>query len=121
MARVSGRELRFKELTAILIFLTLGLIIAVARPPGVGTGPQAPLLTHAAAPWIFGPIQVLLLHFPVWVGAFLFPALVLAILVSFPWLVKLTGDKAGRAVFVLLCLVLTGLTVWFMGSEYWWR
>lgn len=74
------------ELAAIFIALSIFLLLAVLFPAPVGTSDQAQLLSHAAAPWIFGPIQVMLLYLPPIYAALLIPLLLLIFLVALPWL-----------------------------------
>ncbi|CAA7600433.1 Cytochrome b/b6-like domain protein [Acididesulfobacillus acetoxydans] len=104
-----------REMLAGLVFLAALILVSALFPAAVGTGPQAPLLRHAAAPWIFGPIQVLLLYVPPLVGAWLIPGVFAAFLFLFPWLSKGRGARPALyffAFFVGAVLVLLAMYVW---------
>ncbi|KLU60798.1 hypothetical protein CEB3_c27710 [Peptococcaceae bacterium CEB3] len=104
-----------REMLAGLVFLTALVLVSALFPAAVGTGPQAPLLRHAAAPWIFGPIQVLLLYVPPLVGAWLIPGVFLIFLFLFPWLSRGRGARPAFYFFVFFAgavLVLLAMYVW---------
>jgi len=84
MKRLPIRMLIEKEGIAALIYLALSLFLAIKVVPGVGTSGQAPLVGQAAAPWIFGPVQVLLFYVSPWISAILFPFLIISTLVILP-------------------------------------
>lgn len=120
MARVLLRQLLEREKIAGLIFLAFCLALALFVPPGVGTSNQAPPVSHAVAPWIFGPFQVLLLYLPPWAGTLLIPLLILWAMAGLPWAVRFLGVKWGPGVFWAGVSVVGFLLVWFVGKEFWW-
>ncbi|HEX3015628.1 MAG TPA: hypothetical protein VHQ46_04530 [Desulfobacteria bacterium] len=121
MDRVPGRQLWQKEGIASVLFLAATIILALMLPAAVGTSPQAPAATHTIAPWIFGPIQVLLLYLPPWLGAVLLPLAAIIFLLGYPWISKAIGSAAARGLFFSLLVVSALLLLWFMVKEYWWR
>ncbi|MGC7873613.1 hypothetical protein ACPUYX_19135 [Desulfosporosinus sp. SYSU MS00001] len=120
MARSPINQLKDNEGIAALIFLILCTLLAFKVSPGVGTSNLAPAVSHAAAPWIFGPFQILLLYLPPWLGALLVPALILVGLVAVPWIAHYWGDTWGRGIFSALFSLVLVLLFWFMVKELWW-
>lgn len=112
------RQLIEKEGIAALLFLAANLLLAITIQPGIGTGRKAPLVGTAAAPWIFGPVQILLYYFPPWLAALAFPLLVILVFSSLPWLSEYIGEKRSRTVFLMLGLLISLLLVLFMLKEH---
>jgi len=121
MARSPIQKLKEKEGIASLFFLVVCTALALKFPPEVGTSNQAPAVTHAVAPWIFGPFQILLLYLPPWIGALMVPMLIVTGLAGLPWLVDYLGAKWGRGIFTILFSFVVFLLLWFMVKEVWWR
>lgn len=117
MNRSPLRALIEKEGIASLLYLAFSLFLAIKVVPGVGTSGQVPLVGQAAAPWIFGPVQVLLFYFPPWIAAILFPILILSPLVFLPWISGYLGEKAGRTLFAVIGVTLLVLLLGFMLKE----
>lgn len=99
-----------REMFAGLVFLTALILLSALSSVTVGSGPQAPLLSHAAAPWIFGPIQVLLLYIPPVEAALILPGIFLAFLFFFPWLSRGRGTRMMPFVFAAL----NGILLFFL-------
>jgi len=114
------KQLIEKEGIAAILFLAFCLTLALIFPAGVGTSNQAPTVLHAVAPWIFGPFQILLLYLPAWLGALVFPMLIVVGLSGLPWLVEHWGETWGRKIFGLLFSSVIFLLIWFMVQELWW-
>lgn len=119
MARSSIKQLIEKEGIASIFFLVFCLALALKFPAGVGTSNQAPAVAHAVAPWIFGPFQVLLLYFPPWFGAVIFPILFVAGLAGLPWIGGFCGVKWGQRIFLILCGLVMVLLLGFIFIELW--
>ncbi|KUO71235.1 MAG: hypothetical protein APF81_24375 [Desulfosporosinus sp. BRH_c37] len=120
MARTSIKHLIEKEGIASILFLVFCTALALTFTASVGTSNQAPSASHAVAPWIFGPIQILLLYIPPLIGALFFPIIIIAGLAGLPWLVNYLGERSGERIFsVFFCLVIV-LLFWFMVQEVWW-
>lgn len=117
MNRLPRQRLEDREWIAGIIFLTICFALGLFFAPQVGTSVQAPLIEKAAAPWIFGPVQILLLYFPSWFGAILFPGLIVVILISLPWIAKRFGEAAGRWIFIFLNALIIILLVIFLGKQ----
>ncbi|MDR3542331.1 MAG: hypothetical protein P4L69_15420 [Desulfosporosinus sp.] len=120
MARSPIKHLIEKEGIAALFFLAFCTALALKFPAGVGTSNQASSVTHAVAPWIFGPFQILLLYLPPWLGALVFPLLLIAGLAGLPWLVDFLGVKSAQRIFGILFGLVMILLIWFMVQEFWW-
>lgn len=120
MARSSLKHLIEREGIATLFFLVFCTALALEFPAGVGTSNQAPSVSHAVAPWIFGPFQVLLLYLPPWLGALVFPIIVITGLAGLPWFIELWGVKLARRIFALLSGTVIVLLLWFIVKELWW-
>ena len=120
MARSPIKHLIEKEGIAAIFFLVFCMILALKFPAGVGTSNEAPSVSHAVAPWIFGPFQILLLYLPPWLGALAFPLLLIAGLAGLPWLADFWGVKSGQRIFVVLFGLVMVLLIWFMVQEFWW-
>ena len=120
MARSPIKHLIEKEGIAALFFVVFCTALALKFPAGVGTSNQAPTVSHAVAPWIFGPFQMLLLYLPPWLGALVFPVLLIAGLAGLPWLVDFLGVKSGQRIFVVLFGVIMVLLMWFILQEFRW-
>ena len=120
MARSPIKQLMEKEGIASIFFLVFCMALALKFPAGVGTSNQAPAVAHAVAPWIFGPFQVLLLYFPSWLGAIIFPIIIVAGLAGLPWIVDFCGVKWGQRIFLILCGTVMVLIMWFILKELWW-
>ena len=120
MARLPIRHLMEKEGIASLFFLAFGVGLALKFPASVGSSNQAPSVSHAVAPWIFGPFQILLLYFPPQVGALLIPILIIAGISGLPWLSEVLGVKWGRGIFIALYGFVCVLLIWFIVIELWW-
>lgn len=120
MGRLPIKHLIEKEGIAALFFVVFCTALALKFPAGVGTSNQAPSVGHALAPWIFGPFQVLLLYLPAWLGALVFPIVMIAGLAILPWLAEHWGAKWGRIIFILLFGLVIVLLIWFMVQELWW-
>ena len=120
MARSSIKHLKEKEGIATLFFLVVCTALALEFTPSVGTSNLASAVTHAVAPWIFGPFQVLLLYFPPWLGALIVPILIIVGLSGLPWLVEYIGAKWGQMIFGTLFGFVLLLLLWFMVKELWW-
>jgi hypothetical protein len=120
MARSQIKHLIEKEGIASIFFVVFCIALALKFTASVGTSNQAPSVSHAVAPWIFGPFQILLLYLPPWIGALIFPSIILAGLAGLPWLVDYWGEKTGVRIFsIFFCLVIV-LLIWFMVKEVWW-
>lgn len=117
MKRLPIQSLAEKEKLATLIYLAFSLFLAIKAVPGVGTSNQAPPIGQAAAPWIFGPVQVLLFYFSPWISAILFPVIILSAFISLPWINKRYGDKVTRGVIMVISGTLLILLIWFMVKE----
>ncbi|OLN32796.1 hypothetical protein [Desulfosporosinus metallidurans] len=120
MARSPIRHLKEKEGIATLFFLVVCTALALEFTPSVGTSNLAPAVTHAVAPWIFGPFQVLLLYLPPWLGALIVPILIISGFSGLPWLVDYIGIKWGQMIFSTLFGFVLLLLLWFMVKELWW-
>ncbi|MDA8442158.1 MAG: hypothetical protein M0Z55_07260 [Peptococcaceae bacterium] len=121
MDKVPGRKLWSKEGLVVIFSLAIGILLSLLLQAPVGTSPQAPLLAHAVAPWIFGPVQIALLYLPPWLGAVLLPLAALACLTALPWLGKLGGRRLALGSFAAVGIIIGVLLLWFMGREYWWH
>lgn len=121
MASSPIQKLKEKEGIASLFFLVFCTALALKFSPGVGTSDLAPAVTHAVAPWIFGPFQILLLHLSPWIGALMVPIIIVTGLAGLPWLVDYLGVKWGRGIFTTLFSFVVFLLLWFMVKEVWWR
>lgn len=120
MARSPIKHLIEKEGIVSILFIVVCTALALTFSAGVGTSNLAPSISHAVAPWIFGPFQILLLYLPLWIGALIFPIIVIAGLAGLPWLVNYLGEKSGERIFsIFFCLVIV-LLIWFMVEEVWW-
>lgn len=120
MARSQIKHLIEKEGIASIFFVVFCIALALKFTASVGTSNQAPSVSHAVAPWIFGPFQILLLYLPPWIGALIFPSIILAGLAGLPWHVDYLGEKTGVRIFsIFFCLVIV-LLIWFMVKEVWW-
>lgn len=117
MERQPIKDLIEKEVIATLLFLSVGFALALLFAPGVGTSNLAPAVEHAGAPWIFGPIQILLLYLPPWLGALIYPVIIIAGLFGFPWLVERYGVKFGQSVIILLMSSIFVLLIAFFIKE----
>ena len=119
MSRSPINRLKDNEGIAALVFLIAWLVLAYIVKPGVGTSGSAPAVAQAAAPWIFGPFQVLLLYLPPWLGVLVLPVLLLLGLAGLPWLAEGLGEKWGRGIFSTLFGVVVILLVWYGVTEFW--
>lgn len=119
MSRLPIKNLKEKEGITAIFFLVFCTALALKLPVGVGTSNLAPPVGHAAAPWIFGPFQILLLYFPPWLGAIVFPLVLVAGLTSLPWLAQYRDGKAGRCMASILLSMVIVLLIWFMLKEVW--
>ena len=120
MARSPIKHLTEKEGIASLFFLAFCLALTLWFPASVGTSSQAPSVAHAAAPWIFGPFQILLLYLPPRIGALLVPFLIMAGVSGLPWLDNILGAKWGQRIFITFFSFVVFLLVWFLVKELWW-
>lgn len=120
IARSPIKYLIEKEGIASIFFLVFCTALALKFPAGVGTSNLAPSAAHAVAPWIFGPFQILLLYLPPWLGAIMFPIILIAGLSGLPWLVDFWGVKTGQRIFIILFAMVIALLMWFMVQEVWW-
>lgn len=120
MARSPIQKLKEKEGIASLFFLVVCTALALKFPAQVGTSNQAPAVTHAVAPWIFGPFQILLFYLPPWIGVLIVPILIVAGLAALPWLVDYLGVKWGQGIFTIIFSLVVFLLLWFMVKEAWW-
>ena len=120
MARSPIKHLIEKEGIASIFFVIVCMVLALKFSAGVGTSNQAPSVSHAVAPWIFGPFQILLLYLPPWLGAIVLPIIVIVGLLGLPWLVDFLGVKTGQRTFVVLYAMVMVLLMWFMVKEFWW-
>lgn len=121
MERSPIKKLVEKEGVAILIFLIFCIALALKFAPSVGSDSHAPAVGHAVAPWIFGPIQILLLYLPTWLGAIIYPVIVVTGLFGLPWLVDRFGIKFGHSVFMTLYGSALVLLMVFFLKEFWWK
>lgn len=120
MERQPIKDLIEKEEIATLLFLAGCFALALIFTPTVGSSNLAPAMEHAGAPWIFGPIQILLLYFPPWLGAIVYPVIIIAGFFSFPWLVERFGVKFSHSVFITLFSSIFILLVVFFIKEFLW-
>ncbi|AET69053.1 hypothetical protein Desor_3572 [Desulfosporosinus orientis DSM 765] len=120
MPRVSIKQLLEREKIAGIVFLAFCLALALFFPPSVGTSNQAPYVSHAVAPWIFGPFQVMLLYLPPWAGALLIPIILFAGIGGLPWIVRYLGVKWGQGIFAAIVSFVSFLLVCFIVKEFWW-
>lgn len=120
MERLPLKRLSEKEEIATLLFLVFCTALALKFTPGVGSSTLAPAVGHAVAPWIFGPIQILLLYLPPWLGAIIFPVILIAGLSGLPWLVARFGVRFGQSVFMMLLGSILLLLIVFFLKEFWW-
>lgn len=120
MARLPIKDLIEKEGIASLLFLVFCTALALIFMASVGTSNQAPSVSHAFAPWIFGPFQILLLYLPPWLGALIFPIIIITGLAGLPWLVGYWGEKWGERIFSVIFSLVIVLLIWFMVKEVWW-
>ncbi|WP_407308481.1 hypothetical protein [Desulfosporosinus sp. SB140] len=120
MAHSPMNDLKENEGIAALIFLIVCTVLALKFTPNVGTSNLAPAVSHAAAPWIFGPLQVLLLYLPPWLGVLVVPAFIIMGFAGLPWLAKYFGDKWGRGIFSVLFGLVAILLLWYTVKELWW-
>src|SRR5665648_329351 len=114
MARSPIKHLIEKEGIVSILFIVFCTALALTFPAGVGTSNLAPFASHAVAPWIFGPFQILLLYLPPWLGALMVPLLIIIGLAALPWLVGYLGEKSGQRIFMNLIVLVTALLPWFM-------
>ena len=119
MARSPIKHLSEKESVAAILFIAFCTALALMFPASVGTSNQAPAVLHAVAPWIFGPFQMLLLHLPAWLGALLFPLIIVVGMSGFPWLVSYLGETWGHRIFGVLFSIVILLLIWFIFGELW--
>jgi len=120
MARSPIKHLIEKEGIVAIFFMVFCIALAIKFTASVGTSNLAPSASHAVAPWIFGPFQMLLLYLPPWLGALVFPIIMIGVLAGLPWLVDYLGEKLGRRIFVTLIVTVVALLIWFMVQEVWW-
>lgn len=120
MERLPIKRLIEKEGIATLLFLVFCTALALKFAPGVGSSNLAPAVGHAVAPWIFGPVQILLLYLPAWLGAIFFPVIIIAGLSGLPWLVARFGVRFGHSVFITLLGSILVLLMVFFAKEFWW-
>ncbi|HZK85962.1 MAG TPA: hypothetical protein VFC58_15135 [Desulfosporosinus sp.] len=120
MARSPIKHLIEKEGIASILFIVFCTALALKFTAGVGTSNLAPSVSHAVAPWIFGPFQILLLYLPPWIGALIFPLLMIGGLAALPWLVDYLGAKSGLRIFMTLIVTVLVLLIWFIFKEFWW-
>ncbi len=120
MARSSIKRLIEIEGIAAILFIVFCTALALMFPASVGTSNQAPAASHAVAPWIFGPFQMLLLYLPPWIGALIFPLIIIVGLAGLPWFVNYLSEKSGERIFSLFFSLVIGLLLWFMVAEVWW-
>lgn len=120
MARLPIKSLSEKEGIAAMFFLAFCLALALVFPAGVGTSNQAPSVSHAVAPWIFGPFQILLLYLPSRIGALLVPFLIIAGISGLPWLDNILGARWGLRIFLTFFTFVVILLLWFLVKELWW-
>lgn len=120
LARSPIRHLIEKEGIASILFIVMCTALALRFSASVGTSNSAPAVTHAVAPWIFGPFQILLLYLPPWIGALVFPLIIIVGLAALPWLVGYLGEKTGERIFSLFFSLVILLLIWFMVVEVWW-
>lgn len=120
MARSPIKHLIEKEGLAAIFFVVFCMVLALKFTASVGTSNQAPSASHAVAPWIFGPFQILLLYLPPWLGALVIPSTILVGLAGLPWLVNFWGEKSGERIFSLFFSLVLVLLIWFMVKEVWW-
>ncbi len=119
MARSPIKHLIEKEGIASIFFVVVCTALALKFSASVGTSNLAPSVSHAVAPWIFGPFQILLLYLPPWMGALVSPLIMIAGLAGLPWLGYL-GEKTGERIFSLFFSLVIVLLIWFMVKEVWW-
>ncbi|MEA4900899.1 hypothetical protein [Desulfitobacterium sp.] len=117
MKRLPIRILIEKEELAILLYMALSLLLALAIGPEVGTSGQAPLVGQAAAPWIFGPVQFLLFYFSPWISAIFFPVIFILTLAFLPWINAFIGDRMTRVLIAILSGTILILLIGFMFKE----
>lgn len=120
MARSPIKQLIEKEGIAAIFFIVFSTALALKFSASVGTSNLAPSVSHAVAPWIFGPFQILLLYLPPWIGALVFPLIIIVGLAGLPWLVGYWGEKTGERIFSLFFSLVIVLLIWFMVVEVWW-
>ncbi|MFZ3102197.1 MAG: hypothetical protein WA131_03970 [Desulfitobacteriaceae bacterium] len=120
MARLPIKHLIEKEGIASIFFLVFCTALALKFPTGVGTSNQAPAVSYVVAPWIFGPFQILLLYLPPWLGAIVFPIILIIGLSGLPWFVDFWGVKLGQRIFIIFFGIVLVLLMWFMVKELWW-
>lgn len=120
MSRSPIKHLIEKEGIASIFFVVFCMVLALKFTASVGTSNQAPAASHAVAPWIFGPFQILLLYFPAWIGALVFPLLIMGGVAGLPWLVQYLGEKSGERIFSVFFSFVIVLLIWFMVQEVWW-
>jgi len=120
MARSPIKHLIEKEGLVTIFFLVFCMALALKFTASVGTSNTAPAVSHAVAPWIFGPFQILLLYLPPWIGALVFPMIIIIGLAGLPWLVDYLGEKSGQRIFMTLIATVMVLLIWFMVKEVWW-
>ena len=120
MARSPIQHLIEKEGIVAIFFIVICTLLALVFTASVGTSNLAPAVSHAVAPWIFGPFQILLLYLPAWLGALVFPIIIIGGLAGFPWLVDYLGAKWGHRIFMSLMVTVMVLLICFMVKEVWW-
>lgn len=120
-ARLSIESLRSKERMATLAFILLCLLLALAFPAPIERSPEALPLEHSAAPWIFWPIQTLLLVLPTWLAGLLIPAFIILILLGLPWLNRIPSKSRLKLGTALISLVLLSLFVLMLLSIFIYR
>lgn len=109
--RVPIQSLMTLEKIATLGFLLFCLILALLSPAPIERGPEAPPLEHTAAPWIFWPIQTLLLVLPAWLAGLVIPILVVLTLMGLPWLNKVSLPFRFKLGTFFVTLILISLLV----------
>lgn len=117
-SRVPIQSLMSLEKIASLGFILFCLTLALLSPAPIDRSPEAPPLEHTVAPWIFWPIQTLLLVLPAWLAGLFIPIVIVLILVSLPWLnkVSLTSKlKLGTFLVSVVCICLFLLMLLSLG------
>jgi hypothetical protein len=120
MARSPINHLKEIEAIAALVFVIVCSGLAYKFSPSVGTSNLAPAVSHAVAPWIFGPFQVLLLYLPPWLGVLVFPLLILTGVAGIPWFAHSFGDKWGKGIFIGFFGFIIILLLLYSAKELWW-
>jgi quinol-cytochrome oxidoreductase complex cytochrome b subunit len=112
--KVPLAELASREWVAGLVAGNIILALSLWLPPALGYSPDAPASGAAYAPWVFGPVQVLLRWMSPLLGGVLAPVLAVLSLLSLPYLARKQAWRLATFLFWAFYLSTIVLTVYFL-------